>query len=462
MINFTHKTLIAFIVSLAMFMEAIDSTIINTAIPAMALSLHVAPLDLKIALISYLLSLAIFIPISGWCADKWGIKRVFITALLLFVLSSAVCGLASSLLGLVLARIAQGFAGALMVPVGRLIILRSYARHEFILAMNKIVMVMALGLMLGPVLGGVITHYWSWQWIFWVNIPVGLLAMALTWRFLPSEAPTTVPPLDLVGFLSFGSALACLTFGLSALSETFIALWLALTLMFMAGMLLFYYVKHSQHVTHPVVNTRLFKHRTFMISIGSNLLVRIGFGGIPFLLPLMLQLSLGYSAEASGLLLMPMAGGVIVAKWISWRLLRNLGYKKYLLLNTLLACVGLGSFSWINTHSSVWFIGTLTFIFGTLLSLQYSSMNSLAYTEILPEEMSAASSLMSTVQQLAMSFGVAVCALLVHFLTKGSSVSIRLAAFQDTCWALSLISLCASVIFLKLKPNDGIQMLKPL
>ncbi len=458
----SHKTLISFIVSLAMFMETVDSTIINTAIPSMAISLHVAPLDLKIALISYLLSLAIFIPISGWFADKWGIKQVFVSAMVLFVLSSTACGFAPGLLELVLARIVQGFAGALMVPVGRLILLRTFARHEFMAAMNHVVMVMALGLMLGPVLGGLITHYWSWQWIFWVNIPFGLLAIFLSSRFLLKEVPRPVPRLDMRGFLLFGTALAALSFGLSALSETFIAFWLALTLILVAFVLLILYKIHSRHITNPVVNIQLFRHRTFAISVSANLIARLGFGGIPFLLPLMFQLSLGYSAECSGLLLAPIALGVVVAKYFSIRLLRLLNYKKCLMINTLLVCIMQWTFSRIDHASSVTVIASLTFIFGTLMSLQYTSMNSLAYTAIPPEEMSAASSIMSTVQQLAQSFGVAICALLLHYLTKGSATSIGLVTFQHTFLALSLITLCSSAIFLRLKANDGIQMLRPM
>lgn len=265
-----------------MFMEAVDTTIINTAIPVMAQSLNVNPVDLKLALISYLLSLAIFIPISGWIADKFGIKNVFITAVCIFTLSSIWCGFTNTLSELICARIAQGLGGSLTMPLGRLIILRTCERHELINKMSIVVMVASLGLMLGPLLGGVITYHFSWRWIFWVNIPVGILAVGLASKLLPYMPPRAVPPLDKLGFVLFGCGLATLTFSLSMASESHVTIMQFMTTFFIALLLLGGYIKHSYKRPHPIVKVELLRTRTFCISILGNLLARLSFGGVPF------------------------------------------------------------------------------------------------------------------------------------------------------------------------------------
>lgn len=241
------KNIIMFIVSCAMFMEAIDTTILNTAIPVMAHSLEVNPIDLKLVLISYLLSLAIFIPISGWIADKYGVKKVFIAAIGVFTLSSLWCGFTQSLWELVLARIIQGLGGSLTVPVGRLIILRTCKRHELITKMSIVVMVASLGMLLGPLLGGIITDYFSWRWIFWVNIPVGIIAMLLSHKLLPTILPRSVPPLDKSGFIMFGAGLAFLTLGLSLFSETKTDIVYSASITLLSALLLIGYTKHSRN-----------------------------------------------------------------------------------------------------------------------------------------------------------------------------------------------------------------------
>lgn len=460
--NFSPKKMIIFIVSLALFMEALDTTIINTAIPAMSRSLSVNPIDLKIALISYLLSLAIFIPISGWVADKYGIKRVFLAAVTLFTISSLCCGFAHSLTQLVIARTVQGIGGSFALPVARLILFRSFHRHDVINVMSRVVMVAALGLMLGPVLGGVITHYFSWPWIFWVNIPVGLLAIFMGRVWLTEVPPIHVPRLDKLGFILFGTSLAGFTFGLSALSESFMPLPLAGTIMLTAVLLLVFYVWHSYHRPHPIVKTELFYLRSFQASTLGNLFSRLGFGGVPFLLPISLQVGLGYSAQVSGLLLAPMAFGVLLVKPFTLRLLRYFGYKKLLILNTILVALSCAVFMVINQNTPLYAIAFLTFLFGFLISMQYSGMNSLAYAEVLPEQLSAANSIISTLQQLAQSFGVAVSALLIHYFSIGSSKAFLLtsAVFHKTFFIMGVLTLFSALVFVYLKPEDGNQMLE--
>jgi MFS family permease len=236
-----YRRFIPFTISLALFMEAVDTTIINTAIPAMSKSLHVGPIDLKIALISYLMSLAIFIPISGWIADKYGVKRVFIGAMCLFIFSSFWCGYAVTLWQLVLARTLQGLGGALMTPVGRLIIARFFERHELITIMGRIVMIAAIGMMLGPAIGGYITHYFSWRWIFWVNIPIGIFTVAMASYSIMEMKPKIIPKLDKLGFVLFGSGLASISFGFSVVSQSAIDHFFAVVIIFCGIILLFLY-----------------------------------------------------------------------------------------------------------------------------------------------------------------------------------------------------------------------------
>jgi len=455
------KNIILLIVSFAMFMEAVDTTIINTAIPAMAHSLKIDPINLKLALISYLVSLAIFIPISGWIADKFGAKKVFIAAIFLFTISSIWCGSTHTLFELIVARFIQGLGGSLTLPVGRLIIVRICERHELITKMSIVVMVAALGMMLGPVLGGIITSHFSWRWIFWVNIPVGMLTIVMALYLLPDMPSHSVHRLDKSGFILFGSGLAALTFGLSSLSESDTQNSIAFLIILIATFLLIAYIWHARRIRYPIVKVELFRSRTFFISVIGNLFSRLGFGGIPFLLPMLLQIALGYSPQLSGLLLAPTALGVLLVKPLSLSFLRFFGYKKLLLFNTFLVGLSLFSFSQINAHTSVYNIAWLTFIYGFLIALQYTAMNSLAYANMTHENLSAATSIMSTIQQLAQSFGVAIAALLLRFFsssTTGNNV-MTTTLFHQTFLAMAIITLFSMIIFINLKKEDGHELI---
>ncbi|MCW8470244.1 DHA2 family efflux MFS transporter permease subunit [Fluoribacter gormanii] len=456
------KNIILFIISFAMFMEAVDTTIINTAIPVMAKSLNVNPIDLKLALISYLLSLAIFIPISGWIADKFGMKSVFILAVSVFTLSSIWCGFTNNLGQLICARIIQGLGGSLTIPIGRLIILRTCERHELITKMSIVVMVASLGMMLGPLLGGIITYRFSWRWIFWVNIPFGVLAVILSSKLLPSMPPRPVPPLDKLGFILFGSGLATLTFGLSMVSESTASTLEILTALMIAFLLLGGYTKHSYKRKHPIVKVELLRTRTFCISVVGNILARLGFGGVPFLLPLLLQIGLGYSPRLSGLLLAPIALGVFLVKPLSFSILRWFGYKNLLIINTILVSISLWSFFSINQHSSVYGIAFLTFMYGFLIALQYTGMNSLAYANITENDMSAATSIMSTIQQLAQSFGVAISAILLSIFTSmySGDHALSVQIFHDTFLMLGVLTFFSGIIFTFLKKEDGLELIE--
>ncbi len=446
-----------------MLMEAIDTTIINTAIPNMAQSLNVNPLDLKLALISYLVSLAIFIPISGWIADKFGHKRTFIFALALFTLSSIGCGFTHTLWQLIVARFIQGLGGSLTMPVGRLIIIRLCERHELVSKMSIVVMVAALGMMLGPVLGGVLTTHFSWPWVFWVNVPFGTLAIILACYLLPHMPAVPVAPLDKTGFFLFGSGLATLTYSLAAFSESNLSQAYVLGVFLFSIIVLLLYLQHSKSQAHPIVKVALLHKRTFRISLIGNLCTRLSFGGIPFLLPLLFQIGFNYSPQTSGFLLAPTALGVLLIKPFSIYLLRFLGYKKLLIINTIMVALLLWTFTLINESTSLYSICFLTFLYGFFISLQYTGMNSLAYANVAQDELSAATSIMSTIQQLAQSFGVALAAILVHifslYVSQSSAAKIMAGTIHHAFLYLGLITLFSTIIFFKLKDEDGLELI---
>lgn len=454
-------TPIAATVGLSMFMEAVDTTIINTAIPAMSASLNVNPIDLKIALISYLVSLAIFIPISGWIGDKFGVKRVFTLSIAIFAVSSLWCGFAHNLTELIIARFLQGLGGSLALPLGRLIIIRAFERREVIIVMSQIAMIPALGLLLGPLLGGVITHYLSWHWIFWINVPVGVLGIYLARRYIPAYGAQHVPPIDKIGFVLFGSGLAGMTFGLSSLSESASNIHSPLIIIALSILCIVGYMAHSRTNKHPIVATDLFRFRSFKIAVLGNLCSRLGFGGIPFLVPLLLQIGLNYSSQLSGLLLAPTALGFVLVKQFSMRLLRSFGYRKLLAINTSLVGFAIWSFALVNATTHIIFIALLTFTFGLLTSLQYSGMNSLAYADIIPEKLSSATSIISTLQQLAQSFGVAFSAIFIRYLAHylGIVNLLTIQILHETFFLMGSITVLSALIFLRLKNDDGHQMI---
>ena len=428
----------------------------------MAQSWQVSVIDLKIALIAYLLSLAMFIPISGWLADKYGAKKIFIFAITVFTLSSACCGFAINLSQLVLARFCQGIGGALALPVGRLIILRSFDRKHFIQIMNHTITLGAIGLILGPVIGGLITHYFSWHWIFWVNIPIGIMAINYSKKIIPSLLPLKPEPLDIFGFLYFGLGLAGINFGLSALTESNLSTKVGLSFLGLGALLLLIYQQHSKHRAHPIINLELFDFRTFRVSILSNFFIRMGLGGIPFILPLLFQINLNYSPQLSGLLLAPLALGVLISKQFIVRLLRLLRYKKLLILNTCVSSLLIASFGLISPTTPLVIIMGMTAFYGFLIAIQYGAMNSLAFADMPAEKLSAATSIISTIQQIAIGMGVAISGILLTCFSKylAPSQTLTLEVFGFTFAALGMLTLFSIIFFIPLQAGDGDNMVQ--
>src|SRR3990167_6926842 len=349
---FSSRQIIFILVSLTLLMDTLDANILNTAIPVISHDFNVNPIDLKIALIGYLMSLAVFIPISGWVADKFGVKPIFIGALTLFTAASFFCGFANTLSELVVLRCVQGIGGAFMT-LGRLIIARAYQRYELVEAMNVVIMIMSIGVMLGPFIGGVLVDHFSWSWIFWVNIPVGVFLISMAIFTLPNDAPKNVRAFDFFGFLLFGGGLALLCFSLSEMSESQVNWQALMWKLFIALALLVYYFFRARRQKNPLIAIKLFQFRTFRISVIANLCTRLGFGSMAFLLPLFQQIALGFSAQFSGILMAPMAFGVIFSKMVASKILRKTGYRRYLLVNTAIMAMLLWMYQLVTQHTPI-------------------------------------------------------------------------------------------------------------
>lgn len=452
------KWLLPWLVAFAFFMESLDTTILNTAVPAISAALHVTPLSMKAVLASYTLSLAVFIPISGWVADKFGTRRVFSTAIGLFVLGSFLCGISGNIHALVAARVLQGMGGSMMVPVGRMTLVRTFSKSDLLRAMSFVSIPALVAPMLGPIAGGLIVAYLHWRIIFFVNIPIGLAGLVLVYLYLPDYREKKTPPLDVVGLILFGSSIALLSyvlevFGDHSLSAREISGLLAVSIALLAG-----YWVHSKSIQFPLLQLGLFRLRTFRAAVGGGLFTRLGIGGVPFLLPLLYQVGLGFTPVQSGLLLMPQALAAIGVNWVILRVLARFGYRVVLVANTIIIGVLLLLFAMIGLHTAIWVIVVLALLYGAFSSLQYTSMNTLVYADTTDEETSAANTIFSTVQQMAISFGVALAGLATAFFIPAhaqSNPGLMITGLHKALVSLGLLTILSTIVFSSLKSEDG-------
>ena len=452
------KRYLPWVVASALFMEQLDSTIVNTAVPAMAASLQVTPLSLKAVVTSYILSLAVCIPVSGWMADRFGTRRVFAAAVALFTLSSMLCGLAVNVPMLVAARVVQGIGAAMMMPVGRLTIIRTFPKAELLRAMNFVIIPALIGPLLGPTVGGIIVHWLSWREIFFVNVPVGLLAQYLIHRHMPDYHGDGRRPLDIIGLVLFGSGTALLSWLLEVFGEHHLDATSAGVLLLLSLALLAAYGWHARHSLHPLLQLALFRVRTYRVSVVGGFVTRLGIGGLPFLLPLLYQLGLGLPAWESGLMMMPTAAAAISMKLISARILHRFGFRTVLVVNTAMIGVVISSFAFIDASTPIPLILLLSLALGFFNSLQYSSMNSMAFADITSSDSSMASTLASSLQQLSMSFGLACGSLVTGWylgdLPQSDQAAVT-SALHHAFITLGVVTLLSSLSFWTLRAGDG-------
>ncbi|HKB54859.1 MAG TPA: DHA2 family efflux MFS transporter permease subunit [Ramlibacter sp.] len=452
------KRYLPWVVATVMFMETLDATIVNTAIPAMAASLQVQPLSLKAVVASYILSLAVFIPISGWMADRHGTRTVFFTAVGVFTSASVLCGLSVNAPMLVAARLLQGIGGAMMMPVGRLTIVRTFSKAELLAAMNFVVMPALVGPLLGPTVGGFIVHVVSWRYIFFVNVPVGLVALLLIWRYLPDYRAQRARPLDVVGFVLFGSGVALISWLLEIFGEHRLDVTSASILWVVGLGLLAAYGVHAPRTPYPLLRLALFRLRTFRIAVVGGFLTRIGMGGMPFLLPLLYQLGFGLPAWHSGLLMMPTAAAAMTMKAATKKILEVLGYRHVLTVNTVLIGGAISLYSLLTPATPTIMIVLLGLALGFFNSMQFSAMNTLAYADVEGPETSTASTLASSMQQLSMSFGLAAASLVAGWFLDGlpqTDHALVTSALHRAFLVLAAVTVASSISFWRLQPGDG-------
>ena len=452
--------LLPWIVAIAFFMQMLDGTILNTALPAMAATLNESPLRMQSVVIAYLLTVALLIPASGWIADRFGTRRVFFGAILLFSIGSLLCAQAPTLTLLVAARVVQGLGGALMVPVGRLVVLRAYPRARLVEVLSFVTLPGMVGPLVGPTLGGWLVEYASWHWIFLINIPVGALGCFATWKFMPDlrAAPGAQTQFDGMGFVFFGAAMVLISISLEGLGELHLA-HARVMLLLMSGLAcLAAYWLHAARAEHPIFSLKLFHTHTYAVGILGNLFARLGSGAMPFLMPLLLQVGLGYAPSKAGMTMIPVAACAMFAKALARPLIEKLGYRKLLAGNTLLLGSLMASFASINAETAYPLLLIHLAIFGAVNSMQFTAMNTVTLIDLSDADASSGNSLLSVVMQLSVSLGVAAAAaLLAGFADEyvHPTQAQLLESFHYTFLCVGFMAMLAAGIFLQLPPLSG-------
>jgi EmrB/QacA subfamily drug resistance transporter len=444
------------IVGCALFMEMLDATVISTALPAMAKSLGEDPIKLNLAITSYLLSLAVFIPISGWMADRFGARTVFRTAIVIFTTGSVLCGISNSLPQLVAARILQGFGGAMMVPVGRLIVLKTIAKSELVTAMSYLTVPAVLGPVVGPPVGGFIVTYYSWRWIFFINVPIGAIGFMLVTWYIPNIREDEVFPLDFRGFLLTGLGLAGLVSGFESIGRGVIPASIIMCVMAAGGVCVALYIIHARRIDYPIIDMGLLKIPTFLVATLGGGLFRMGIGALPFLLAMLLQVVFGLSAFASGMLTFASAAGALLMKATAPPIIRRLGFRSVLIVNGVISAFIMMSYALFGPTTPHYIIVAALLIGGFFRSLQFTALGTLAYADVPDRLMSNASTLSSMAQQLFLSLGVALGAMLLHMSLRASGSSqLSTHDFTPAFVVMGVLALMSSLLFLPLEYHAG-------
>ncbi|ADV28016.1 major facilitator superfamily MFS_1 [Pseudoxanthomonas suwonensis 11-1] len=446
------------IIATALFIENMDSTAISTSLPQIAAELGTEPVALKLALTTYMLALAVFIPVSGWVADRYGARRIFVGAIAVFLLGSLFCAASSGLGTLVAGRFVQGVGGAMMVPVGRLVLLRSIEKAELVRALSWLTVPAMLGPILGPVLGGAITTYTHWRFIFLINLPMGLLGMWLAWRFVP-DLRQPVAKMDWRGFMLSASGLGLAMFGLSAIGRGLMP-GAATSLVIVVGFaLVFAYVRHARNHPQPLLCLDLLRIPTYRAGVLGGSLFRIGIGATPFLLPLMLQLGFGLDPLQSGLVTFTSTAGAMFMKVVAPRVLHQFGFRPVLVWNGLLASALLAGFGLFRADTPYWLMVGVLLASGCFRSLQFTSINAIAYADISQERMSQASSLAAVAQQVALALGVTIGG---YALSMAGTLTGREdgdpVTFMFAFLTVGVISAISIIEMRKLAPHAGAEM----
>jgi EmrB/QacA subfamily drug resistance transporter len=450
------ERLIPLIVATALFMENMDSTVIATSLPAIAADIGTSPLTLKLAITSYLLSLAVFIPASGWTADRFGARLVFSLAIAVFMAGSIGCALSSNVTDFVIARIVQGMGGAMMTPVGRLVLLRTIDKSALVNAMAWVTVPALIGPVIGPPLGGFITTYFSWHWIFLINIPIGLLGIFMALRYIDPIRSDEPERFDLYGLVLAGIGLAGIAFGLSVAGLNLLPWTIVIALVAIGSISMTLYVIHARRTASPVLDFSLLGLSTMRASIIGGFMFRLGIGALPFLLPLLMHVGFGLSPFQSGLVTFSSAVGAMGMKTLAARIIRTFGFRNMMTVNAVVSSVFLAACALFTVTTPLLLIMIILVVGGFFRSLQFTAINTVAYAEVEPGQMSRATTLVSVNQQLAISAGVAVGAFCVESTMFVRHITeLDATVFAPAFLVVSIISAVSAYFFWQMPDDAG-------
>lgn len=445
--------------ALAIFMQALDATILNTGLPSIAKSLGESPLEMQSVIVSYTLTVALLIPLSGWLADRFGTKRIFILAVGLFTLGSVFCSISNTLDQLVLARIFQAIGGAMMVPVARLTLIYAYPKKELLKVISFITIPGLIGPMLGPAVGGFLVEKLSWHWIFLINVPVGLIAVLFAKSIIPNFT-NNVGRFDLIGWILFSGGLTTLTLVIENWHSPTTSVAQLISLFIIAIILGFAYIMYAKRASEPLIKLSLFKITTLRIGLIGNLITRFGIGGMPLMIPLLLQVGYGYSAMYAGMMMIPQALANIICRNYVVPIVRRYGYRTTLITNTILTGLLICCFFFVNVHTPYWVIIILMIGNGAFNGIQFTAMNTISMADLNQETSSEGNSLLSVTQQLAVSLGISLSSMVLMMFQSSSIVDSGegIGVFRYTFLVMGLVTVLSSLVFTKLSKDAGSSM----
>lgn len=450
---------ISLIVAISFFMQGLDTTAVNTAIPAMAKTFGTDIVHLSAGVTSYLIALAIFIPVSGWIAEKFGTRKVFCTSIILFIFTSVLCGFSQSLTQFVIFRIFQGMAGAMMTPVGRLAVLKTVPKEKLVTAMAYITWPALIAPILGPLVGGYLTTYWHWHWIFFLNVPISVVCVILAWHYIPEETDENQIKrrFDFVGFVLSGLALAGFMYGVELFSRTEISYYVPIIIILISLGLLFLNVRYSRHISNPLIDYSVIKIPTYKVTIFTGSISRMVIGVAPYLVPLMFQEGFGLSPFESGsLFLATMAGNLVMKPATIW-VMRHYNFRTVLISNGLLVALFTFFTALLLPTTPVPLIVAVMFLSGMFRSMQFSAITTLAFSDISQPRMNAANTLYSTVQQMSIGMGIAMGAVFLRFANtiNGSTENYTVADFRLAFIFVAILGTISLYGYTKLTPDAG-------
>ncbi|WP_239457823.1 DHA2 family efflux MFS transporter permease subunit [Flavobacterium nitrogenifigens] len=446
--------LLPWVTAIAMFIQSLDGTILNTSLPSIAGDMGYSPTEMHSVIVTYTLTLAMFIPLSGWLADKFGTRTMFMIAVFLFIMGSLFCALSTDLKLFNLARVLQAVGASMMVPVARLAILYQYPKSELLKTMNFITVFGLLGMVAGPSLGGFLSDNLSWHWIFLVNIPIGLIGISMAYKIMPNFKHA-VGRFDFRGLMYFSLALISITLVLELIGDERTHMIVILSLLFLSGLLSLFYYIHYKRTEKPIIDLHLLNIRTLKIGLVGSLITRLGIGGLPLLLPLMLQTSFGYSASVSGLLLLPSALSNVAVKPFMVSIIKFFGYRTVLISNTILLGIILIILGFVTKETPIGYYILLMIFYGTFTSIQMSAMNTITLSDLDQDTASGGNTMLVIMQQLSVSFGVSVSSLALSLFQSGIFNLNTDKAFKYTFITLAVFTILSSYTFSKLSKTDG-------